>query len=238
MYWAKSSGKDRVTVWDSALTSELTSAPSRYINGRKEPVTDVVAAFCAALAAKDPSTGEHTERCSWYTAALATELGLSNEDVTTARLASLLHDIGKLAVPDSILRKPGSLSAEERERMHRHSVDGANMLTQVQSLARSVPGILHHHEHYDGTGYPDGLAGHEIPIVARILLVSDAFDTMTTGRPYSEPISHEEAIEELLRHSGSQFDPDVVEAFVRVIARTGGFPARRAAERAVSVPQA
>ncbi|MDP9181102.1 MAG: diguanylate cyclase, partial [Chloroflexota bacterium] len=193
MYWAKSSGKNRVTVWDSAMTNELTSAPSRYIGGRKEPA-DVVAAFSAALAAKDPATGEHTERCSWYTAALAAELGLSDEDIATARLASLLHDIGKLVVPDDILCKPGPLTEDEAERMHRHAVDGANMLTQAPSLARAVPGILHHHEHFDGSGYPDGLAGEGIPIVARILLVSDAFDTMTTDRPYSAAISADAAI--------------------------------------------
>ncbi len=238
MYWAKSTGKNRVTAWESSLTQDLTAVRSRYFNGRKEPVTDVVAAFCAALAAKDPDTGEHTERCSWYTAELAGELGLSEEDITTARIASLLHDIGKLTVPDEILRKPGPLTDDETERMHRHSRDGANMLTQVESLAPSVPGILHHHEHFDGSGYPDGLAGQEIPIVARILLVSDAFDTMTTGRPYSAPIPHDEAIAELRRRSGSQFDPEVVEAFVRVIARTGGFPSRRATERAASTPQA
>ena len=236
MYWAKSSGKNRVSAWDTAMTDDLNSAPSRYTGGRKEPA-DVVAAFSAALAAKDPATGEHTERCSWYTAALAAELGLSDEDIATARLASLLHDIGKLVVPDDILRKPGPLTEDEAERMHRHSVDGANMLTQVPSLARAVPGILRHHEHFDGSGYPDGLAGEGIPIAARILLVSDAFDTMTTDRPYSAAISADAAISELQRHSGTQFDPDVVAAFVRLIARTGGFPGRRAGERAVAGPK-
>ncbi len=237
MYWAKASGKNRVTVWDAAMTDELTSAPSRYTGGRKEP-TDVVGTFSAALAAKDPATAEHTERCSWYTAALAAELGLSDEDIATARLASLLHDIGKLVVPDDILRKPGPLTDDEAERMRQHPADGANMLTQVPSLARAVPGILHHHEHFDGSGYPRGLAGEGIPIVARILLVSDAFDTMTTDRPYSAAISADAAISELQRHSGTQFDPEVVTAFVRLIARTGGFPGRRAAERAVARPRA
>jgi diguanylate cyclase (GGDEF)-like protein len=235
MYWAKSSGKNRVSAWDTAMTDDLNSAPLRYIAGRKEPA-DVVAAFSAALAAKDPATGGHTERCSWYTAALAAELGLSDEYIATARLASLLHDIGKLVVPDDVLRKPGPLTEAETERMHRHPVDGANMLTQVPSLARALPGIHHHHEHFDGSGYPDGLAGEGIPIVARILLVSDAFDTMTTGRPYSVAISADAAISELQRHSGTQFDPKVVAAFVRLIARTGGFPGRRAGERSVVGP--
>jgi diguanylate cyclase (GGDEF) domain/uncharacterized domain HDIG len=236
MYWAKSSGKNRVSAWDTAMTDDLNSAPFRYIGGRKEPA-DVVAAFSTALAAKDPATGEHTERCSWYTAALAAELGLSDEDIATARLAALLHDIGKLVVPDDILLKPGPLTGDETEHIRRHPVDGANMLTQVPTLTRAVPGILRHHEHFDGSGYPDGLSGEGIPIIARILLVSDAFDTMTTDRPYSVAISADAAISELERCSGTQFDPKVVAAFVRLIARTGGFPGRRAGERAVVGPK-
>ncbi len=237
MYWAKSSGKNRVSAWDTAMTDDLNGAPSRYTGGRKEPAADVVAAFSAALAAKDPATGEHTERCSWYTAALAAELGLSDEDIATARLAALLHDIGKVVVPDDILLKPGPLTGDETELVQRHPADGANMLTQVPSLSRAVPGILRHHEHFDGSGYPDGLSGEGIPIIARILLVSDAFDTMTTHRPYSAAISAETAISELKRCSGTQFDPKVVAAFVRLIGRTGGFPGRRVGERAVVGPK-
>jgi len=142
------------------------------------------------------------------------ELGLRDEDITAAHFASLLHDIGKLVVPDEILRKPGRLTEDEAERMHRHPVDGANMLTQVPSLSRALPGVLHHHEHFDGSGYPDGLAGEDIPIIARILLVPDAFDTMTTDRPYRPRISADAAISELERHSGTQFDPSVVDALI------------------------
>jgi len=231
MYWAKATGKNRVTAWDSALATDLATVPSRYIGGRKDQ-PDVVTALTAALTAKDPPTREHTERCSWYTAGLAAELGLSDEDVATARLASLLHDVGKLVVPDEILGKPGPLTDKETVVIRRHPVDGSNMLTQVDSLVRAVPGVRHHHEHFDGSGYPDGLAGEHIPIVARILLVADAYDTMVTGRPYSDAISPENAIAELQRESGKQFDPDVVTAFVRLMARTGGVPEeRRSRER-------
>jgi putative nucleotidyltransferase with HDIG domain len=233
MYCAKAAGKNRVMVWDTSLTDDPDSGQLRYISGRKDQ-TDVLGTISAAIAAKDPATAEHTERCSWYTAALAAELGLSDDDVATARLASLLHDIGKLVVPDDILRKPGPLTDDEAERMRQHPADGANMLTQVPSLARAVPGILHHHEHFDGSGYPDGLAGKAIPIVACILLVSDAFDSMTTESPNAKAMSPDAAIRELRRQGGSQFDPDVVEAFARLISRSGGFPGRRAAERAVA----
>jgi diguanylate cyclase (GGDEF)-like protein/putative nucleotidyltransferase with HDIG domain len=233
MYWAKAAGKNRVVVWDTSLTDDPDSGQLRYISGRRDQ-TDVLGTISAAIAAKDPATAEHSERCSWYTAALAAELGLSGDDVATARLASLLHDIGKLVVPDDILRKAGPLTDDEAERMRQHPADGANMLTQVPSLARAVPGILHHHEHFDGSGYPDGLAGKAIPIVARILLVSDAFDSMTTEGPSAKAISPNAAISELRRQGGSQFDPDVVEAFARLISRSGGFPGRRAAERAVA----
>ncbi|MEO8457734.1 MAG: diguanylate cyclase [Chloroflexota bacterium] len=233
MYWAKSSGKNRVTAWDNTIAAEFANAP-RYNAGRQTQ-PDVVAAFTTALCAKDPPTRAHTERCSWYTAGLAAELGLSHEDVANARLASLLHDIGKLVVPDEILRKPGPLTYDEAVTMRRHSVDGANMLTQVESLASAVPGIRHHHEHYDGSGYPDGLAGDEIPVVARILLVADAYDTMVSGRLYANPITPAEAIAELERRSGTQFDPRIVHAFVNLMKRTGGVPEeRRRAERVAS----
>jgi diguanylate cyclase (GGDEF)-like protein/putative nucleotidyltransferase with HDIG domain len=233
MYCAKAAGKNRVTVWDTSLTDDPDCGQLRYIGGRRDQ-TDVLGTISAILAAKDPPTAEHAERCSWYTAALAAELGLTDDDVATARLASLLHDIGKLVVPDDILRKPGPLTDDEAERMRQHPADGANMLTQVPSLARAVPGILHHHEHFDGSGYPDGLAGKAIPIVARILLVSDAFDSMTTEGPNAKAISPDAAISELRRQGGSQFDPDVVEAFAPLISRSGGFPGRRAVERAVA----
>jgi len=226
MYWAKATGKNRVTAWDNSLVTDLSSVPSRYIGARKGQ-SDVVSALTLALTAKDPPTREHTERCSWYTAGLAAELGLSNEEIATARLASLLHDVGKLVVPDDLLSKPAPLTHEETIAMRRHPVDGSNMLTQVDSLIRVVPGVRHHHENFDGSGYPDGLAGEGIPIIARILLVTDAYDTMVTGRPYSDAISPEDAIAELRRHAGSQFDPIVVDAFARLMARTGGVPEER-----------
>lgn len=217
MYWAKSSGKNRVSSWADAQPAprEAGQRLARRVPG------DEVAAFCDALAAKDPLTRAHTERCSAYTSELAVEMGLGEDEVATVRLASLLHDVGKLVVPDKVLQKPGPLTGPEMDVVKHHPVDGANMLSQVASAAGSLAVIRHHHEHFDGSGYPDGLAGDDIPLGARIVLVADAFDAMTSDRPYGAAMPVEAAVAELRRCSGSQFDPQVVEAFLRVIERGG-----------------
>jgi len=224
MYNAKATGKNRVNVWGSTLDEHLDGiAPRPEDNGRRH--ADVVASLSSALRAKDPQTKDHVERCSWYAGELAAELGLSDTDISDLRVASLLHDIGKLVVPDDILFKPGPLNVAEMKRMKRHPSDGANTLSNVPTAANAVPVILHHHERYDGTGYPNGLSGDDIPIGARILLVADAFDAMTEDRPYRKAMPVEDAIDELTRFSGTQFDPTVVDAFLNVLKRTGRYPA-------------
>ncbi len=224
MYNAKATGKNRVTAWGSSLDEHLDGiAPTSDGNGNGRRHADVVASLTNALTAKDPETKDHAERCSWYTGELASELGLSDSEVSVLRVASLLHDIGKLVVPNEILFKPGPLSAAEMKRMRRHPSDGANTLSNVPSAAEATPVIRHHHERFDGTGYPDGLSGEEIPIGARILLVADAFDAMTEDRPYRKAMPVAEAIAELKRFSGTQFDPRVVDAFLTVLKRTGRF---------------
>ena len=228
MYWAKSTGKNRVSDWDGLQGQKVEVTGTSYSErGGRTPNT--IASLMTALSAKDPATSEHSERCSWYTAELARELGLSDEDVGTLRLAALLHDLGKLVTPDEILRKPGPLDKDETASMRQHPIHGMSMLTQIDDAAQAIPAILHHHEHFDGSGYPDGLAGDEIPIASRILLVTDAFDAMTTDRPYRKAMPEEAAIQELRRCSGSQFDPRIVEAFLRVISRIGAHPLRTSA---------
>ncbi len=219
MYWAKSTGKNRVSDCNSFISGIRAGVDFRHISPGGTRSSDAVASLCVALAAKDTVTRDHGERCSLYTADLARELQLDERKVSMLALASLLHDIGKLATPDHILRKPGPLDPDEMEQMRRHPTDGANMLTQVDAAAEAIPAIRHHHEHFDGSGYPDGLAGDQIPLASRILLVSDAFDAMTSDRPYRKAMPIEAALRELLTHSGRQFDPKVVEAFVRVISR-------------------
>ncbi len=220
MYWAKSAGKNRVGHLDGLRepSADVASAWHPAAPAQKPP--EAITALVAALAAKDASTSSHAERCSWYALQLAREMGLSEEEMSIVGVAALLHDIGKLAVPDGILSKPRTLGKKERAQMRRHSAAALRILTHIPSLATAAPAILHHHEHFDGSGYPDGLAGEAIPIASRILFVADAFDAMTTDRPYRKALSIQKAIEELEHNSGSQFDPVVVETFLRVIGRT------------------
>jgi HD-GYP domain-containing protein (c-di-GMP phosphodiesterase class II) len=235
MYWAKSAGKNRVGQWSRLLTHVDEGTLPWYAADRGVKAPDVVAALVAALAAKDPITSSHTERCSWYAARLADELTLDESEATVVRLAALLHDIGKLAVPDEVLFKRGPLDAEEWEQMRRHPVAALSVLSQIQSVSDAIPAILHHHEHYDGSGYPDGLAGEQIPMASRILLVTDAFDAMTTDRPYRKAMPVEAAVEELKRNRGSQFDPEIVDAFLKILERHGPQPLRRAAPATAAV---
>ncbi len=229
MYWAKSAGKDQVGDWSDLVGERADGALPWYAADRAVKAPDVIAALLAALAAKDPITSAHTERCSWYAVKLAEELGLAEEETSTIRLASLLHDIGKLAVPDEVLFKPGPLNEEEWAIIKQHPTAALHVLGQIRSIADATPAILHHHEHFDGSGYPDSLAAEEIPVASRILLVTDAFDAMTTDRPYRKAIPIEAAIAELKLNSGSQFDPEIVAAFLRIIDRDGAQPLRRTA---------
>ena len=214
MYWAKSLGRNRVMAWDQLLQRNHDGDIPWYATGVAARAPEVVGALIEALAAKDPATRDHVERCSRYSLAIAEELGLGADQSSRVRLASLLHDIGKIHIREEVLNKPGPLSGEEWEHMRQHPVIALQILGQVRSVADATAAILHHHEHYDGSGYPDGLAGEAIPLISRILMVSDAFDAMTTDRPYRKAIPAGEAIDELRRYSGTQFDPTVVEAFL------------------------
>jgi len=224
MYWAKSTGKNRVGDWDGLLSRRTDGSVPADFGNRDGKVRDAVVSLVSALAAKDPVTRDHTERCSWYTAELAAELGLGEEEASVVRLASLLHDIGKLVVPVEVLCKPGPLTEEEWIQMRQHPTTALHILSPIDSTADAVPAILHHHEHFDGSGYPGGLAGDDIPMASRILLVADAFDAMTTDRPYRKAMPIKAAIEELKCHRGSQFDPEVVDAFLKILDRGGAHP--------------
>jgi len=229
MYWAKSTGKNRVGDWDGLLSRRTDGSIPPDLGSRDGKVRDAVVSLVSALAAKDPVTRDHTERCSWYTAELAAELGLGEEEASVVRLASLLHDIGKLVVPVEVLCKPGPLTEDEWVQMRQHPTTALHILSPIDSTMHAVPAILHHHEHFDGSGYPGGLAGVEIPMASRILLVADAFDAMTTDRPYRKAMPISAAIEELKRHRGSQFDPEVVDAFLKILERGGTHPLHGAA---------
>jgi HD-GYP domain-containing protein (c-di-GMP phosphodiesterase class II) len=148
-------------------------------------------------------------------------LSLDNEDIENIRKAALLHDLGKICVPDHILMKPDKLSDEEMDIIRKHPLDGAKILEAVEPIRDAKHIIRHHHEFFDGSGYPDGLKGEAIPLGARIIAVADAFGAMTTDRPYRKALSTVEAVNELKQFSGIQFDPHIVEIFISVLRGKG-----------------
>ena len=177
---------------------------------------------------KDPYIRGHQERTSEVAASVAEEMGLSSDRVRGTRLAGLLHDLGKAGISKRILNKPGKLTEEEFAEIKEHPPLGSMMIiSEIEALQQVVPIVRHHHEHFDGRGYPDGLAGQDIPLEARILGVVDAFDAMTHERSYRKAMSREEALAELERGAGTQFDAAVVEAFLAWASREGAEPEAR-----------
>jgi PAS domain S-box-containing protein/putative nucleotidyltransferase with HDIG domain len=183
----------------------------------EQAYVDAVVALARAMDARDTYTADHSERMARWAEAVARRMGCSEEEVREVRWAALLHDIGKLATPDAVLRKPGPLTPEEWEVVRRHPVVGEEILKPVRRLAGVARLVRHHQERWVGTGYPDGLRGQQIPLGARILAVVDAYTAITDHRPYRPARTHEEAVTELRRCAGTQFDPAVVSAFLQVL---------------------
>ena len=171
-------------------------------------------ALSRAIEARDPHSSGHAARVLVMAEVVAARLGWDEAETEVLRMAAALHDIGKLAVSEKILRKPGPLDEAELEEMRRHPEEGARMVALVKALAPAVAGVLYHHERWDGDGYPVGLEGDAIPGEARVLAVVDAFDAMTTERAYRRAWSVQRALAELERCAGSQFDPEIVAVFV------------------------
>ncbi|HNO80109.1 MAG TPA: HD domain-containing protein [Phycisphaerae bacterium] len=171
-------------------------------------------ALVAAVEARDPYTHDHSQRVSHYAKTIATRMRLDCREVSRIETAAILHDIGKIGVPDSILRKTDKLLPEEFEVIRCHPAIGVKILAHNTYLRRELPIILHHHEKYDGSGYPDGLAGERIPIGARVLAAADALDAMLSRRAYRPALSMQEARSELSRQRGTQFDPEVVDVLL------------------------
>lgn len=179
-----------------------------------------VLALVAVAAAHDQGTDEHAHRMMRSAGATARELACTDDEVNMLQLAALFHDIGKIGVPNAILHKQGPLSDEEWGIIRLHPQIGAQILVQIGGIFRIMaPIVVAHHERWDGKGYPFNLAGEQIPLASRILTVVDSYDAMTSRRPYHEPVSKEQAKQELLRCSGSQFDPRIVEAFLCVLSK-------------------
>ena len=171
-------------------------------------------ALAEALEKRDNYTGGHTRRVRDYSMSIGESLGLERDQMDQLLLSAILHDIGKIGVQDDILRKEGPLTREEANVMGQHTRIGADILAYVRALSGIVPGVLSHHEKYDGSGYPEGIGGESIHLNARIIAVADTFDAMTTDRPYRKALSPETAMSELKKCSGTQFDPVIVAAFI------------------------
>lgn len=176
--------------------------------------SSVICAFNQLLDLKDLNTGVHSTRLAEWGMRVGQELGLDDRVLQNLEIAALLHDIGKVGIPDAILRKPGKLDPDEYALMKKHPEYGWAVLRTLPGFDRAALDILHHHESFDGTGYPAGLKQDEVPIVSRIVSVIDAFDAMVSSRPYRTGLPYEEAVRRLILASGTQFDPVVVQCFL------------------------
>jgi diguanylate cyclase (GGDEF)-like protein len=216
LYWAKAEGKNRVLLFDPdrPVAQHLHQLASGFDRGAR---LSAASALAGAVDARDAYVAGHSERVGELAAACASRFPLPQEQVDLIRLAARLHDVGKVGIPEEILAKRGPLNSTEREVVERHSQIGFGMLEPL-GVEPVSSWVLHHHEHWDGCGYPDNLAGEQIPIASRIILVADAYDAMLSDRSYRPSMSPEAAAEELQRCAGTQFDPVVVDIFLEGLA--------------------
>ena len=190
---------------------------AKRLNDQLVNVENIILSLATAIEAKDPYTEGHVERVASYALILGRETGLAPWELQLLRKAAILHDVGKIGVNESVLLKPGPLSADEFNHMKRHTVIGERICKPLQQDRLILEVIRHHHERYDGKGYPDGLAGEDIPIAARIMAVVDAYDALTSDRPYRKRLSQEQAVQILKQEAGKQFDPKIAIAFVSML---------------------
>jgi putative two-component system response regulator len=214
----------RLTVKRALETFELKENNEQLLVDLKAALAELeelsmgtIRALADALDAKCDYTSGHSLRVSRFAVAIGKAMGLPVDELKDIELAGILHDIGKIGVPESILWKPSHLTEEEKAIMSEHPVKSAHIIGELKGLSRAREFVLHHHEFMDGSGYPAHLKGEEIPLGSRIVLVADAYDAMTTDRPYRKAIGHERALQELRKNSGWQFDPKVVDALVRLV---------------------
>jgi HD-GYP domain-containing protein (c-di-GMP phosphodiesterase class II) len=189
--------------------------PRRTSDRLETSHASVIAALLGSLAAKERSAPGHSAATMQHALAVAKSLGLGPDEIAAVNLGVLFHDIGKIGIPEHILLKPSSLTQGEWLEMKTHPVIGANLIDEVPNLERIRPIVLGHHERYDGSGYPNGLRGDEIPLAAQIISVADTYDAVISTRPYRPALGHEAAVAELRRVSGTQLNPLVVDAFIR-----------------------
>lgn len=209
---AKALGRNLICIYNKNMEERERSA--------YEDIAPTIYALTAAIDAKDSYTFVHVQKVSDYAVALAKAIGYSNENIEIIRQAALLHDIGKISIPENILKKMGKLTAEEYEIIKKHVVNSIDIIKFLPGMDYVIPAVIGHHERYDAKGYPRGIGGESLPESARILAIADSFDAMTSKRSYKEAYSVEFAIQELERCKGSQFDPKLVEVFVKLL-KTG-----------------
>ena len=181
----------------------------------KSQFMETVMAMASAIDAKDVYTGGHSQRVAQYSELIAQHMGLPADIVAEVRLGAILHDIGKIGIDDSVLKKESPLDKAEWEHMKLHPEKGYRILAQAKSMKRITDGLRYHHERPDGHGYPLGLMGSEIPLIAKIISVADTFDAMTSNRPYRRALEFDVAFAEIVRHRGTQFDEKVVDGFIK-----------------------
>jgi putative nucleotidyltransferase with HDIG domain len=203
---------------DRQLYASKHGDAEHFAAGRRELTW--AATLARAVDARMATPVEHSTIVARYAAGIAQRLGWTGSDLAHIRIAAMLHDIGKVVLPDRILQKPDALDQLEFEEVKRHPETGAELINRVEGLGGIADWVRHSHEHFDGSGYPSGLAGKEIPLASRILLVADAFDAMTSDRPYRAALPQEEALLELRRHAGQQFDPRCVDALEQYLTDT------------------
>lgn len=210
---------DLLNILSSQLAFVIQNAD--LFSNLQKAYIDTLSALTGAIDAKDSYTRGHSERVTELSIKLAEECNVPSSEIENIKLGGLLHDIGKIGIPEAVLNKPGRLNDEEFNIIKSHPDLGLHILGKVEFLEHIVPIIRHHHERYDGKGYPGGLKGDNIPLLARIVSVVDTFDAMTTNRPYRKALTIEESLVEIDRCSGSQFDPDIAAKFIKMVRRDG-----------------
>ena len=222
-YYAKHNGGNQVCQANKVVLSEAIRVEGLHDKYSKDTILSTIYALAATVDAKDHHTYGHSRKVSTYATRVAELLGYQREEVDRIRTAALLHDIGKIGIPDYLLSKNDTLRESDWKKIQSHPAIGVSILKHVNDLTDCLPAVQYHHERYDGTGYPLGLKGDNIPLDARILAVADSYDAMTSERPYRDGIiAEKEALKELRRCSGTQFDPAVVDAFIELITRDLG----------------
>ncbi len=217
LYWAKYHGKSQVLIYDPA-TIETLDVEERIQRIEDLSYLSTVQSLAAAVDARDPYTRHHSQHVSGLVNMMSQKVGFDKEKAKMMETAALLHDVGKIGIPDSILQKPGKLTDQEMEKIREHPQISQKILS-ASTFEETLPWIVAHHERWDGKGYPEGLKGEEIPLEARILAICDSYEAMTSDRPYRGGLPREKVVDELRDNSGTQFDPGLVEMFIEFINR-------------------